>query len=201
MLPPRSARRAARALSRRCCSPSQSITRAPASTRRTTAVARARACRRTVKAAARARRATRARRRRPPRRTPARATRRPPPRTESASQLAIADHAARRVGKPLRWGQRRRTPREHRDRGDVVLGAEDDGLPVGGARLTAEPAVERVLLVGTEVRPTELHDLAGGEVGREGLDDAASVERQLERLAERRHLAGRRLNDLLLAPG
>ena len=60
------------------------LTRARASTRRTTARGRARAWRRTATAVARARRATRARRR-SPRRTPARATRSPLQPTEPRS--------------------------------------------------------------------------------------------------------------------
>ena len=64
----------------------------------------------------------------------------------AGSQPAVADDATRRVGKALRWRQRRGAAREHRDRGDVVLGAEDDRLPVGAARLATEPAVERCCL-------------------------------------------------------
>ena len=59
---------------------------------------------------------------------------------------------------------------------------------VRAAGFAAEPAVKRMLLVGPEVRPAEFHDLAGAEVGGERLDDAATVERELERGAERGHL-------------
>ena len=161
--------------SRRCCFPWLSITRAPASTRPIMAVARGRVPPRTARAA-RARRATAARRRSPPK--DAGSGRQEGGRSglTARSQPAVSDDAARRVGEPLRRGERGRAAREHRDRRHVVLRPEDHRLAVCAAGLATEAAVERPLGVGAEVRPAELDRLARAEVGRERLDDVAAPE-------------------------
>src|SRR3954447_7107685 len=190
---------AARAPSRRCCSPWRCITRARASTRPTTARDRARAHRRTATAPAAApRRAATRPRRRSPRRTPARATRRPPQRTERCSQPTVSHGAPWRVRKALGRWERRRAAGEHRHRADVVLRAEDDRLAVRAARLPAEPAVERVARVGPEVGPAERENLARGQIRGEGLDDAGAAERHSQRVPDRGHLARGGLEHLLL---
>ena len=67
-------------------------------------------------------------------------------------------HPGHRGG--LRRRERRRPPREHRDRCDVVLGAEDHRLAADGGRVASEPAVESLALVRPEVGPPELKELA-----------------------------------------
>ena len=117
----------------------------------------------------------------------------PKPRRElrdsrSSSPRSLVAQPSRRVD-GRRRGSRARTAgpaaaaaapsaREHRDRGDVVLGPEDHGL-AADRRIAAEPAVERVSRVRAEVRPAELHQLPGAEVGRERRDEVVADERQL----------------------
>ena len=79
-------------------------------------------------------------------------------------EASVPDRAAgaERARAGRRW-LRRRAAGEHRERGDVVLAAEDHRLAADRGRVAAEPAVERAAAVGPEAQPPELQQLAGAD--------------------------------------
>ena len=75
---------------------------------------------------------------------------------------------------------RRGAAEEHRDRRGVVLARAPRAAP---AEIAAEPAVHGTRRGSAELHPAELHQLAGGQVGRQRLRQRAAVEREPDQRA------------------